>query len=51
MDNFLIIILIVGGVIGIIAFTKAVWQWVIGTDVLIDEAKKQTELLQKILDK
>jgi hypothetical protein len=32
-----------------IVFAKAIWQWVLGTDVLIEQSKKQTELLREIL--
>lgn len=40
---------IIAVVILLIIATKALWQWVLGTDVLIKESKKQTALLSKIL--
>ena len=48
MDQFLIILLVIGFGLLVIAGTKALWQWVLGTKVLIEESKKQTTLLEKI---
>lgn len=32
----------------IITLTKSIWQWILGTDKLIEEAQDQTDLLEKI---
>ena len=45
-----LIILAVIGII-VILITKVIWQWVLGTDVLISEARKQTKLLKDVLNK
>jgi len=47
---------LIGGVVMIaivglgIIITKALWQWVLGTDILIKEAQKQTELMERIVE-
>lgn len=43
------IALIIGLIIVGVVITKAIWQWVIGTDQLQKEAKEQTILLENIL--
>lgn len=51
MEGLLGTVLVIGAIVLIIVVTKAIWQWVLGTDVLIEEAKKQTKLLEEILNK
>lgn len=50
MNELGAIAIIAGLIIGVIAITKAIWQWVLGTNILIEESKKQTELLRKIYE-
>ena len=49
MEGLLGTALVIGAIVLIIVVTKAIWQWVLGTDILIQEAKKQTELLERIV--
>ena len=48
MDGIGGIALAIGLIVGVIAITKAVWQWILGTNILIEHTKEQSKLLKKI---
>lgn len=48
MNIDIAILLLLGAGFLFILITKALWQWILGTNVLIKEAKKQTALLREI---
>ena len=48
-EQGLIILVVIA--IAIILVMRVIWQWVLGTDILINEARKQTQLLKDVLNK
>lgn len=49
MSEFIVLLVGIGFFLLVIAITKAIWQWVLGTDILIAESRQQTKLLERLV--
>lgn len=49
MSEIMALLVGIGILLAVIAITKAIWQWVLGTDVLIEESRMQTKLLERLV--
>lgn len=49
MNEIGILGLSIGLVLVVIIITKTIWQWILGTNILIEESRKQTQLLERLV--
>ena len=51
MNGFIGIIVVLFLIVAGFSLTKALWQWILGTGDILNEAKKQTKILEEIRDR